>query len=357
EYLPKNTPQPLFAPDIIPVDHVISPELLVTDYIYKLVDNPGTLQVADFANGNVFLVATTAYYGGSLIGDEIAEIKNHLPYIDTKIVAIFRRGHAIRIQDSTIIEAGDEIFFIAEAEYTKTVLREFQRPEQPTKNILIIGGGGIGTELAKRLENRYHVKLIEQNPQRAETVSNLLAETIVLQGEGADLKLLEEEQIDQIDLFIAVTNDDEANIMSALLAKKAGAKKTIVLVQREAYIELLQDKGIDVTVTPKQTTISALLNHIRRGDITKVFSLRRGIAEAIEIVAHGTPENSNVVGRTPNELKLPPATMIGAIVRGEDVFIDSEGVKIVDGDHVIMFLSDKRHIADIEKLFQTKDFF
>lgn len=351
-YVDENQEFTLFAPEVIPIDNIIMPEKLVTEYIQKLVEYPGTLQVASFADDKVFLVAVTAYYGGALIGDEIAEIKNHIPYIDTCIVALFRHGRAIRVQDSTIVEAGDEIFFVAEATHIKTILREFQRPEKPYKNIMIAGGGSIGTALAKALESNHNVKVVERNEKRANEVADLLRNTIVLHGEASEIELLAEEHIDQVDLFIAVTNDDEANIMSSMLAKKAGAQKTIVLIQRDAYIDLVHVSPIDITVSPKQTTISALLNHVRRGDIMRVFSLRRGIAEAIEIVAHGDANSSDVVGKTIKELKLPPSTVIGAIVRGDDVFIGNHDLPIADGDHIIMFLSDKKYIHDIERLFQ-----
>jgi trk system potassium uptake protein TrkA len=185
----------------------------------------------------------------------------------------------------------------------------------------------------------------------------MLEETIVFCGDSADQELLQEEHIEQIDVFIAVTNDDEANIMSAMLAKKLGARKAIVLIQRSAYVDLVQGGTIDIAVSPQQATISALLTHVRRADIANVYSLRRGVAEAIEAIAHGDEHTSKVVGRSIGELKLPPGATIGAVVRGDEVLIAHDTTVIQQDDHVVMFLVDKKHIPEVERLFQPSPFF
>ena len=195
--------------------------------------------------------------------------------------------------------------------------------------------------------------MIELDPKRAEEISQLLEHTTVFAGDASDQELLIEEQIDQTDVFIAVTNDDEANIMSAMLAKRLGAQKTMVLIQRSAYIELVQGKDVDIAISPQQATISALLTHVRRGDISNVYSLRRGAAEAIEAIARGDKKTSKVVGRTIEELKLPPQTTIGAIVRNNEVIIAHDNTVIETDDHVILFLVDKKYISEVEKLFQV----
>ena len=222
---------------------------------------------------------------------------------------------------------------------------------------MIVGGGNIGAGLARILETQYRVKLIERNQKRAEYLSQRLEHTVVFTGDASDQELLAEEQIDQTDVFIAVTNDDEANIMSAMLAKRMGARKTMVLIQRSAYVDLVQGGEIDIAISPQQATISALLTHVRRADIENVYSLRRGAAEAIEAIAHGDENSSKVVGRAIQELKLPPRTTIGAIVRGNDVLIAHDDTVINSNDHVILFLVDKKHITEVEKLFQVNAFF
>ena len=310
-----------------------------------------------FANKRVALVAVKAYYGGKLVGNALASLRDHMPNIETRVAAIFRRGHPIRPLGTTIIEADDEIFFIADANHIRAVIPELQRLEHACRHIMIGGGGNIGAGLAAALEKRYSVKLIEHSADRAEALSEQLKNTTVFHGDIADQELLIDEHIERIDVFIAVTNEDEANIMSALIAKRLGAKKTMVLIQRSAYIDLVQGGEIDIAFSPQQATISALLSHVRRGDIVNVHSLRRGIAEGIEAIAHGDEHTSKVVGRHIGSLKLPPGTTIGAIVRDHEVIIAHHTTVIQENDHVILFLVDKKYIPDVEQLFQPSALF
>lgn len=347
----------LFLPEAIPIDYLISPEHLVIDYIYKLIQYPGALQVVNFADGQVSIVAVKAYYGGSLVGNALSTLRDHMPHIDTRVAAIFRQDRPIRPQGSTIIEAGDEVFFVVASQHIRAVMSELQRLEKPYKRIMIVGGGNVGAGLAARLEKDYSVKLIEHNQQRATELAELLHDTIVFYGDASDQELLAEEHIEQIDVFIALTNDDEANIMSAMLAKRMGAKKAMVLIQRSAYVDLVQGGVIDIAISPQQATISALLGHVRKADIVSVSSLRRGVAEAIEAVAHGDENTSKVVGRRIQDIKLPPGTIIGAIVRNQDVIIANASHSIEQGDHVIMFITDKKYVPEVEKLFQPSPFF
>ncbi|WP_192459473.1 Trk system potassium transporter TrkA [Musicola keenii] len=347
----------LFQTEAVPVDHLISPEQLVIDNIYKLIEYPGALQVVNFAQGKVSIAAVNAYYGGPLVGNAIATMREHMPHIETRVAAIFRHDRPIRPQGSTVIEAGDEVFFVAASQHIRAVMSEMQRLEKPYKRIMIVGGGNVGSGLALKLEKDYSIKLIERDPQRAADLAERLQNTIVFHGDASDQELLAQEHIEQIDVFIAITNDDEANIMSAMLAKRMGAKKVMVLIQRRAYVDLVQGGAIDVAISPQQATISALLSHVRKADIVNVSSLRRGVAEAIEAIAHGDEGTSKVVGRMIEDIKLPPGTIIGAIVRGEDVIIANRNTQIEQGDHVVMFLTDKKYVSDVERLFQPSPFF
>lgn len=347
----------LFLPEAVPIDYLISPEQLVIDNIYKLIEYPGALQVVNFAQGKVSIAAVNAYYGGPLVGNALSSIREHMPHIETRVAAIFRHDRPIRPQGSTVIEAGDEVFFVAASQNIRAVMSELQRLENPYKRIMIVGGGNVGAGLAQRLEKDYSVKLIEHNAERAAELAELLQDTIVFHGDASDQELLAEEHIEQMDVFIAITNDDEANIMSAMLAKRMGAKKVMVLIQRRAYVDLVQGSVIDVAISPQQATISALLSHVRKADIVSVSSLRRGVAEAIEAIAHGDEGTSKVVGRLIEEIKLPPGTTIGAIVRGDDVIIANDNTRIEQGDHIIMFLTDKKFVPDVERLFQPSPFF
>jgi trk system potassium uptake protein TrkA len=347
----------LFKHQDVPVDHLIAPEQLVTSAIKRLIDYPGALQVVEFADGKASLVAVKAYYGGLLVGHALSSLKEHIPNVETRVAAIYRRGKPIRPLGTTIIEADDEVFFIAATKHIRAVMSELQKLESSYKRIMIAGGGLIGAGLAKLLEHNHNVKLIEFDPQRAKYLSAHLDKTIVFEGDASDHELLTEENVEQVDAFIAVTNDDEANIMSAMLAKRLGAKKAMVLIQRGAYVDLVQGGEIDIAFSPQQATISALLTHIRRGDIVNVYSLRRGAAEAIEAIAHGDRNTSKVVGREIREIKLPPGTTIGAIVRSEEVIIAHGDTKIEANDHIILFLVDKKFVSHVEKLFQPSAFF
>ena len=343
----------LFDSKNLPVDVVISPEQLVVKYIRRLVENPGALQVVDFADGLVRLVAVRAYYGGLLVGNALSALKDHMPNIETRVAAIFRRGKAIMPTGDTVIEADDEVFFIAASHHIRRVMGELQKLENPYKRIMIAGGGNIGKGLAKSLEDNYHVKLIEFDAKKTHAISDELENTIVLQGDASNQELLLDENIDHMDVFIAVTNKDEANIMSAMLAKKLGVRKTMVLINRPAYVDLLQGNEIDIAVSPQHTTTSSLLTHIRRGDVANVYTLRRGAAEAMEAVAHGTEDTSKVVGRAIGEIELPRGTTIAAIVRDNKVIIAHHNIVIKSNDHVILFLVDKKYVRDVEQLFQV----
>ena len=347
----------LFNDENIPIDHLISPENLVTEEITRLIAYPGALQVAHFAQNRISIVVVKAYYGGALVGHALSAFKQHMPHIDCRIVSILRNDKAIRPQGSTIIEAGDEITFICATEHIKAVISELQRLEKPYKRVMIVGGGNIAAGVAKRLEDHCAVKLIERNGERALMLAEKLSKTLVFHGDASDQNLLFEEHIETVDVFLSLSSDDEANIMSALLAKRLGAQKAMVLIQRMAYINLIQGGTIDIAVSPQQATISALLGHVRKGDVKNVASLHHGIAEAIEIVAHGDVNTSNIVGRSIRDLRLPIGCIIGAILRNNDVLIARKNLEIQDGDHVVIYLSDKKNVSDIEKLFQPSSFF
>lgn len=343
----------LFHNDAVPIDVLISPEQVVTKHIKRLLEYPGALQALDFAEGAVSLVAIRACTGGALVGHELSDIRKHVPNIDTRVAAIFRDGKPIIPSGSTVINEGDEVFFIAARDHIKAVMSELQPLEQGYKRVIIAGGGNIGHRLAEKLERRYRVKIIEAFEDRAQQLSEELERTIVLHGNAADKEMLLNENIENTDVFIAVTNDDEANIMASMLAKRVGARKVITLISNPDYVDLIQGGEIDIAVSPQQTTIGSLLTHIRRGDVVNVHSLRRGAAEAIEAIAHGDHRSSKVVGKRLDEIALPSGTTIGAIVRKKEVLIAHDHIRIEPEDHVILFLIDKGKVREVEKLFQV----
>ncbi len=344
----------LFCNGSIPIDVIISPEQVVTEQIQRLIEYPGALQVIDFAEGKIRLVGLRAYYGGALVGQALRELGNHLPTVYTRVAAIYRRDRAIIPTGDTIIEPDDEVFFIATKDDIRTVMQELRSTEEVGTRVIIAGAGNIGFRLAQSLEQTgFQVKLIERDPARAQMVSERLEDTVVLQGDAADEELLRQENIDSMELFCSLTNEDEANILSAMLAKRLGARRAMAIVNRSAYIDLIESSVLDIAISPRLATVSALLSHVRRGDVKAAHSLRRGVAEVIEAVAHGDRNTSKIVGRQLQQIKLPEGATIGAIMRDDKLLRLDDEIVIEENDHVVIFVIDKRKIPDVEKLFQV----
>jgi trk system potassium uptake protein len=341
----------LFSEEALSVDVFISPEQLVTEYIEQLIRYPGALQVLDFADGKVRLVGVRARRGGLLVGQRLRELREHVPQTEARVVAIYRANRNVRVEGDTIVEDGDEVFFLAARDYIRRVMTEMRREEDPVRRVVIAGGGNIGFRLSKALEKSSQVKLIERDARRARRVSELLEHAIVLNGDAADEELLVEENIDSADVFAALTNSEEANILSAMLAKRLGAAKVMALINKPSYAELMESGTIDVAISPQTVTIGSLLAHVRRGDVVRVHSLRRGAAEALEAVVHGNERSSRVVGRRVEQIKLPDGASIGAIVRGDEVIMAHHDTVVQEDDHVIVFLADRRHVEAVERLF------
>jgi trk/ktr system potassium uptake protein len=342
----------LFGETAVAVDVWISPEQLVTEYVARLIRYPGALQVLDFADGRVRLVGIRALQGGPLVGQALRTLREHIPTADARVAAIYRAGKSIKPEGDTVVEDGDEVFFLAARENIRIVMKEMRREEAPARRVVIAGGGNIGFRLASELEDRNQVKLIERDGKRARRVSEQLKSTTVLHGDAADEELLLEENIDSADIFAALTNSEEANILSAMLAKRLGAHKVMALINKPSYAELIESGSIDVAISPQTVTIGSLLAHVRRGDVVRVHSLRRGAAEALEVVVHGDADSSKVIGRRIEDIALPEGTTLGAVVRGEDVIIAHHDTTVQADDHLILFLTDRRHIESVEKLFQ-----
>jgi trk system potassium uptake protein len=362
----------LLADDNFAVDYAICPEQDITDYIAKLIEFPEALQVLEFANGLVTLVGVRAYQGGLLVGKPIRAMREHLPPgVDARIAAIFREHQPVDPDGDTVIEPGDEVFVLAASGHIRPALQELRRMLEPVRRVMIAGAGNIGSRVAATLGKKYEVKLIERDRGRAEVVANKLPDTLVLHGEATDENLLAQENIDEIDMFLALTNDDEDNIMAASLAKRLGCGRVLALINRRAYADMVQGGPIDIGLSPAQVSIGALLTHVRRGDVAKVHSLRRGAAEALELIAHGDPKTSKVVGRRIEELPKIRGAHIGAIVRRgrEPEVVAKEGFYVDDyvdhviiphhdtvietDDHVIVFCMRKRQVVEVERLFQV----
>ena len=367
----------LFSQNNFCVDYAICPEQILTEYIEKLIEFPEALQVLDFAAGKVSLVAVRALQGGPLVGHQLQDLRKHVPNVDTRVAAIFRKDRPIIPEGNTVIEVGDEVFFIAATQDIRIVMSELRSMDKPAKRIMIAGGGKTGSRLAAVLEKDYQVRIIERNGKMCELLAQDLQKSLVLHGDVTDEELLDSENIAEMDVFCALTNDDENNIMASLLAKRMGARKVIALINRGIYVDLVQSDRIDIAISPAQVTIGSLLAYVRQGDVAVVHSLRRGAAEALELVAHGEIKSSNIVGRKVEDIKLPKGATIGAIVRGlppkNDRWVSTRDVEsdyseekgkvrviiahhdtiIESDDHVILFVVNKRMIRQIERLFQV----
>jgi trk system potassium uptake protein TrkA len=356
----------LIGDDGFRASHVIFPEQTVTDYLLKLIEFPEALQVLEFADGRASLIAVRAFAGGPLVTHPIKELRRHLPNVDARIVAIFREDKSVTVDGDTQILPGDEVFFLAASQNIRKVMGELRRMDKPVRRVMLAGGGNIGLRVARALDTgegldtgeRYVVKMIEFNKRRAEQLAReLSSDVLVLSGDATDEDLLQQEGVHETDLFIALTNDDENNIMSALLAKRMGARRVIALINRKSYGDLMQGGQIDIAISPSYATLSALLRFVRRGDVVAAHSLRRGAAEALEIVVHGDSRTSRIIGKRVEQIELPRGVTIGAVVRGAgeraQVLMAHHDTEIQAEDHLLVFVENKRQMQRIERMFSV----
>lgn len=343
----------LFGSNAIPIDYLISPEHLVTTYIRHVVERPNVLQAVDFVDGRVQLVVVRANSGGNLTGRTLRHFNRRSRKPRARVIAIFRGREIVVPDDNTIVAAGDEILFAVSRRHLSDILSEFRRAGPRPRQIMIAGGGRIGKRLAGALSSRYRVKLIEREAGRCRNIAESLDGGIVLQGDASDADLLKEEGIKNVDFFCAVTNDDEANIVSSMLAKKLGARRALSIVNRSSYIDVAESSTVDIVVSPAQVMIGAVLAHIRRADVLAVHELRRGKAEAIEISLHGDRQTSKAIGRRVPELPLPEGVEIGVICRGDRLIFEFEDTLLEKGDRIVLFLASKTAITEVEELFQV----
>lgn len=342
----------LFDKKAIPIDYCISPERQIMQNVRLLIEYPGALQVIDFADGNVKLVVMRIT-DGQIVGRSLADLAGYLPGIQVYIAALFRNNQPVELTSRTIFNKHDEVIFVASTPIVLEIMAVFRQLEALNRRIIIAGGGHIGKRLAEGLEHDYQVKIIEHNPQRAQYLAEKLENTLVLKGDIADRELLRGEDIERTDVFCAVSNDDEANIISSLQAKRLGARQVMSLITRTAYVDLIEGGDIDMVISPQLVTTGSILTLLRRGDFVSVHALRRGTAEAVEAIAHGDAQTSKVVGRRIAELKMPKGVCICAIVRSDKVLIAQQDMLIESDDHLILLLLSKASIHEVEELFQV----
>jgi trk system potassium uptake protein TrkA len=351
------------------VDQVICPEESVTRSILKLIEYPEALQVLEFAHGLVSLIAVRAVAGGPLVQHSLAEIPQLIPGVEMRIVAIYRGDMALPTLDgNTRIQPDDEVFVLAATEHIRTVLGALRKADRPVKRVMIAGGGKVGLRLAREIHGFCQVKIIEPLRPRCEYLATQLpASVLVLNADSTDADLLANENVQDMDLFLSLTSDDEDNIMGCLLAKRLGARRVLAVINRKAYADLVQGTTIDIAISPAQAVIGELLAFVRRGDVEAVHSLRRGAAEALEAIVRGDHKTCKMANRRIDEVALPKGAQVGAIVRGlhrpdgsdagtdakPQVIMAHHDTLVLPNDHVIVFVPGKRMVREVEKLFQV----
>ena len=340
-----------FDLDLFSIDSIISPSRLVTNFIKNIIEHPGAFQAFDFADGKLQVIGATVLKDGPLSGQKLSEFKKHLPNVDVKVIAIYRNRKTIPVNGSTVIETGDDVFFLATKENMRFI-SELRKNQSRVENIMIAGGGNVGMTLAAKLSEKFSTKIIEKDMIRSKYMSEALKDVVVLNDDISDETLLENEGIDDVDFFCSVTNDDQMNILSAKLAKDLGAKKSIAIVNKLSYRKLVS-KEIDVVVSPEDVTIGSLLASVRTSDVVKVHSLGFGEAELFEIIIHGDEKTSKVVGKTISELDLPPGCKIGAIYRNSEIILAHEDTIIKSNDRLVIYLLHKKDFSKLAKLFQV----
>ena len=328
------------------IDVIISPEELITAQICRLIENPGATQIMDFANGKVSMVSVKAKEGAPITGHKVSELRQHIPKVDTRIAAIYREDKVIAPEGDDLVETGDEVFFITESRDIKKVITELRMKEMTSKTIMIAGGGRIGRRLAESLEGKFDLKIIELNKDRCVYLSEKLDSSLVLHGDSSDSALLEEENIEKTDFFCSVTNDDEANVMSSMLAKKMGAKKSLSLVNKNAYLDLISKEQIDITINPSEITIGSILENLSDETQLKTYSFKKK-GEAVELIATSRNGYPGVVGKQIDEIELPKGCVIGAIFSENTIKIAHHDTKVNENDHLITFIADKKNLEEV----------
>ena len=267
-------------------------------------------------------------------------------------LSVFRDNEPIKPVAETRLFVGDDVYVLVANDALNTLIPYLAGQATENRRILIGGGGNIGQRVAVALEKNHDIKIIETSRDRCRDLSQILDNTLILKGTASDEKLLSEEGVAETDIFCALTNDDEENILSAMLARELGCKQTAVLINRAAYVDILE-RNLGIVLSPSQITIGSVLTHVRTGDISAVHSLRQGSAEAIEAVIHGDDDTSPVVGREIQGIEWPDNAMPGAIVRDGEVLIAHDDTVIMSDDRLICFISDRKAVREVERLLQV----
>jgi len=346
----------LYSRENMPIDIIISPEVEIGKSILRRLNTPGAFESVPFADGLVRLVGVNISEECPIINTQILQISELFPDLNAAIVGIVRDGHVFAPTRNDALEAGDKAYFIVKHEHTSRVLEIVGNPEDRARQIVIIGGGKIGAYVARELERikNIRVRIIESDKTQAEAVAETLKRTIMLYGDGLDSELQQEAGVPYADSVLCLTNDDKTNILSAVLAKKLGAKYTGSLINELSMQALQSELNLDMIIDPRATTVSSILRHARRGRIVDVFAIETDQAEVVE---GEILETSPIAGKTISDAAIPKGITVGAIIRGNDVIFDVDDVVIKPHDHLVLFVEDSA-LSHVERLFRVSmDFF
>ena len=343
----------LFSRDNLPIDVIISPEFEVASAVTRRLQVPGAFEMIPLVNDKVKLIGVRCEDTCPLLNTPLRQLTQLFPDLNIVIVGIVRNGRSIiPTSQDTLIEE-DEVYFVVDSGQLLRAMAAFGHEETEARRLLVFGGGNIGLFIAQQIETDHpwvNAKVIEMNPERAETIAKLLNRAVVLNGDVHDPDLLEEANVAETDTVVAVTDDDETNILSALLAKRHGSKRAVSLINKETYQPLITNLGIDVVVSPRNITVSTILQHVRRGRIYSVHSLREGFGELIEAEAM---ETSPLVGKPLRDVNLPAGVIIGAVVRGDEVIKPGGNTVVQAKDRIVLFASAES-ISKVEKFFSVQ---
>jgi trk system potassium uptake protein TrkA len=333
------------------IDMIINPEAEAVKTIKRLLQVPGAVDVGEFADGRIKIIGVRLDAGCSVNGTKLVDLRKKTGNKKILVTGILRDEKLIIPSGDDQLLEGDIIYFVSEEKDLKGALKIFGKRAEPFNRVLVVGGGNLGLKLATALEElSIHTKLIERDPDRCRELAELLDKVIILQGDGSDQRLLQEENIQNMDVVITLTGDEETNILTSLLAKQMGAQKTVTRISRFSYFPLVSAIGLEHIVSPRRAAINTMLQYVRRGQVLSAMALKGEEAEVLEAVAL---ETSDVVGKPIQDIPFPKGALVVAIIRGDEVIIPTGDSVIQPHDRIIIF-STRQGIPRVEKALMVK---
>ena len=338
----------LFADESTPIDFTISPDLIASSYIKTLISFQGTHQAFNFSDQEDFFI-NIIYKDRDDYDNSIKSYHILCDKFNAKICAFIRQDKLFSIEEGDSLENGDEILLICKEENIKEIIGIFKNNKN-NKRIMIAGGGNIGKHLSESISHNFQVKVIEEDEDRSDFLSEVIDDVTIINADSSNEDILLEENVEHMDVFCALTNDDEANILSAMLAKKLGAKTVVAVINKTSYSDLVEKQGIDIAISPEDLTMGALLTHIRKGSILKVHSLMHGFFELLELEVRDA-EKSKILGKHIDQINLSKNTIVCCIIRNNNFIFDTSNIILEQNDHLVC-LVNKKDVKQIEDLFE-----